>query len=99
MMEYRAVVSRRLASAVSAPDSNATVTASRSPSSRNETITDRMVRIVRVFRRSSAAQSSGRYLTARPSLDQRALVEHDLAAGVLGGLGVVRDHHHRLAVL
>src|SRR5262245_22655003 len=100
------MVSSRLASAASAPDSNASCTACSRPNSRNATMIDASVRSVRVFLRNSPAQSSGRYFTTPASRQertvrrgQRALVEVELAARVLRGLGVVRDHHDRLAVL
>src|SRR5215510_7371307 len=99
------MVSRRLASAASAPDSKAVWTASSRPNRRNATMIDASVRIVRVFLRNSPAQSSGRYFTTptsqrrRVRRGQRALVEVELAACVLRGLGVVRDHDDRLAVL
>ena len=54
------MVSRRLASALSAPDSKAAVTACISPNSTNATNTESSVSTVRVFLRNSPAQSSGR---------------------------------------
>jgi hypothetical protein len=54
------VVRRRLASALSAPDSKAVVTASSNPKSRNATKIERSVKMVRVFLRNKPAQRSGR---------------------------------------
>ena len=54
------MVSRRLASALSAPDWNAVVTACSRPKSTKATNTESRVSTVRVFFRNSPAQSSGK---------------------------------------
>src|SRR5690349_15568565 len=69
------------------------------------TITDRSVRTARVGLRMIAAQTSGTYFMAWPlcrcegPFDQAALVHLQLAAGMVGGLGVMRDHQDGLLVL
>ena len=95
------MVSSRLASALSAPDSNATLHRLQQPEQqeRDDAPTAASGSCASSCR-NSPAQRSGRYLMARRSLlDQRALVEVQLAAGVLGRLGIVGDHHDGLAVL
>ena len=55
---------------------------------------------MRAFRRNSPDQRRGQIPHGWPFVpDQRALVQVQPAAGVLGGLRVVRHHDHRLAVL
>src|SRR5690606_16340262 len=83
---------------------NATRTESSSPNSRNAVTTESRVRRVRVRLRNSADHTRCRYFMSASSgrvglLDQRALVQVQGVAGVLGGLRVVRDHHDGLAVL
>src|ERR1035441_7352469 len=78
-------------------------TASSRPNSTNAAMMDTSVKKVRVLRRKSEAQTRCRYFIARPSgcdrgFDQAALVEVQRVVGVLGGLGIVGHHQHRLAV-
>src|SRR5664280_981372 len=78
-------------------------TASSRPNSRNAAMMDTSVRKVRVLRRKSDAQTRCRYFIASPSgcdrFDEAALVEVQRVVGVLGGLWIVGDHQHRLAVV
>src|SRR5215831_10294413 len=68
-------------------------------------ITDSSVSTARVGLRMIAAQTSGMYFTPPPSRAHRgtrhqgALVHCQLTAGMVGRLGIVRDHHDRLIVL
>src|SRR5579863_1625373 len=75
------------------------------PNSVKAIITDSRVRMARVGLRMIAAQISGMYFMPLPSrahcgaLHQRALVHFKLAAGMVGRLGIVGDHHDGLLVL
>src|SRR5574337_1475037 len=84
---------------------NAVRTESSIPNSRKAASTDNMVRMVRVLRRVSAAQTRWKYFMAMPCsnrvlcFDEGSLVQVQGVRGVLGGLGIVGDHHDGLAVL
>src|SRR5215475_13796976 len=76
-----------------------------SPNRVKAIITDKRVRSARTGFRTIAAQTRGRYLMPSPlcgsesALDQLALVHLQLAAGMVGGLGIVGNHQDGLAVL
>src|SRR5207342_3261528 len=100
----------RLAPVTLPPELKATRTESSMPNRKKAVITENSVRNVRVLLRNSAAQIRWKYFIASSRagsgvvgvhglLDQVALVEMQGVRGVLGGLGIVRDHHDRLAVL
>src|SRR6478672_5118423 len=108
--DRREEVTMRLAPDTSPPELKATRTESSMPNRKKAVITENSVRNVRVLLRNSAAQIRWKYFIASSRaasgvvgvhglLDQVALVEMQGVRGVLGGLGIVRDHHDRLAVL
>src|SRR2546421_988379 len=92
----------RVAPMKSAPALKMELSDCSSPKSRNAMITDRMVRMVRVFLRNRFAttkpvlvmRTSGRQL-----LEQLPLLQVQRAPRELGSLRIVRDHHDCLAVL
>src|SRR5690606_38019113 len=110
MNDSRQPVCRRCAPLALWPASSKLArTPSSRPNSRNAARIETRVRKVRALRRNSAAQTRCRYIMgvlpcqARSGVDrlfdQRALVEVQGVAGVLGGLGVMGDHHDGLAML
>src|ERR1700732_917349 len=90
----------RVAPMKSAPAFKRELSDCSSPKSRNAMITDRTVRMVRVFLRNRfattkpvlvMARTSGRYL-----LEELALFQVQGMPGKLSGLRIVSDHHDRL---
>src|SRR3954462_8821270 len=96
----------RSAPASATPPTSACLIAHNRPNSTNATITDSSVSEVRSFFRFRLTQTRGRNFTARPSAVSFRRLAGELALGEMHGarrarrgVGIVRHHDNRLAVL
>src|ERR1700731_1338795 len=97
-------VTRRVAPMKSAPELKMELSDCSKPKSRNAMITDRMVRLVRVYFGNRFATNNPvlvivEDLSGRDLLEELALFQVQDAPGKLGRLRIVRDHHVPFAVL